>query len=353
MLQYQIALSLLYEKRNRVALRALAEFGSAEEVWRHISEKGMGKAMERAEKEADFVEQHRIATYWCDDEGYPMRLRQCPDRPLMLFGKGNLQLDGGKFVSVVGTRNATERGKEQARQLVLDLAERVPNLTIISGLAYGIDIAAHRAAIEAGIPTLIIPGHGLDRIYPALHRNVAVAALEHGGLLTEYPSGSRPDPWHFIARDRIIAGMADAVVVVESKEKGGALITAQMALDYDRELFACPGRPADECSAGCNQLIRKQKAHLLSCADELVEEMGWETGARQPLQTEMVDLFVELTDSQRIILDKLHEDEEGMHINSIVIETGMDYAQVSADLMMMEMQGIAKSLPGGIVRAVK
>lgn len=353
MLRYQIALSLLYEKRNRVALRALAEFGSAEEVWRHISEKGMGKAMERAEKEAEFIEQHRIATYWCEDEGYPMRLRQCPDRPLMLFGKGNLQLDGGKFVSVVGTRNATERGKEQARQLVLDLAERVPNLTIISGLAYGIDIAAHRAAIEAGIPTLIIPGHGLDRIYPALHRNVAVAALEHGGLLTEYPSGSRPDPWHFIARDRIIAGMADAVVVVESKEKGGALITAQMALDYDRELFACPGRPADECSAGCNQLIRKQKAHLLSCADELVEEMGWETGARQPLQTEMVDLFVELTDSQRIILDKLHEDEEGMHINSIVIETGMDYAQVSADLMMMEMQGIAKSLPGGIVRAVK
>lgn len=353
MLQYQIALSLLYEKRNRVALRALAEFGSAEEVWRHISEKGMGKAMERAEKEAEFIEQHRIATYWCEDEGYPMRLRQCPDRPLMLFGKGNLQLDGGKFVSVVGTRNATERGKEQTRQLVLDLAERVPNLTIISGLAYGIDIAAHRAAIEAGIPTLIIPGHGLDRIYPALHRNVAVAALEHGGLLTEYPSGSRPDPWHFIARDRIIAGMADAVVVVESKEKGGALITAQMALDYDRELFAYPGRPTDEYSAGCNQLIRRQKAHLLSCADELVEEMGWETGARQPLQTEMVDLFVELTDSQRIILNKLHEDEEGMHINSIVIETGMDYAQVSADLMMMEMQGIAKSLPGGIVRAVK
>lgn len=353
MLRYQIALSLLYEKRNRVALRALAEFGSAEEVWRHISEKGMGKAMERAEKEAEFIEQHRIATYWCEDEGYPMRLRQCPDRPLMLFGKGNLQLDGGKFVSVVGTRNATERGKEQTRQFVLDLAERVPNLTIISGLAYGIDIAAHRAAIEAGIPTLIIPGHGLDRIYPALHRNVAVAALEHGGLLTEYPSGSRPDPWHFIARDRIIAGMADAVVVVESKEKGGALITAQMALDYDRELFACPGRPADECSAGCNQLIRRQKAHLLSCADELVEEMGWETNARQPLQTEMVDLFVELTDSQRIILDKLHEDEEGIHINSIVIETGMDYAQVSADLMMMEMQGIAKSLPGGIVRAVK
>lgn len=353
MLRYQIALSLLYEKRNRVALRALAEFGSAEEVWRHISEKGMGKAMERAEKEAEFVEQHRIATYWCEDEGYPMRLRQCPDRPLMLFGKGNLQLDGGKFVSVVGTRNATERGKEQTRQLVLDLAERVPNLTIISGLAYGIDIVAHRAAIEAGIPTLIIPGHGLDRIYPALHRNVAVAALEHGGLLTEYPSGSRPDPWHFIARDRIIAGMADAVVVVESKEKGGALITAQMALDYDRELFAYPGRPTDEYSAGCNQLIRRQKAHLLSCADELIEEMGWETGARQPLQTEMVDLFVELTDSQRIILDKLHEDEEGMHINSIVIETGMDYAQVSADLMMMEMQGIAKSLPGGIVRAVK
>ena len=201
----------------------------------------MGEALSRAEKELAFVEKHRISTYWCQDEGYPFRLRQCPDRPLLLFGKGNMRVNEGKMVSVVGTRNATDRGKELTRQLVLDLAKRVPNLTVISGLAYGIDVAAHRAAIEAGIPTIAVPGHGLDRIYPALHRNVAVAMLEHGGLLTEYVSGTRPDPWHFVARDRIIAGLADAVVVVESKAKGGALITAQMALDYDRDVFACPG----------------------------------------------------------------------------------------------------------------
>ena len=248
MLLYQIAFSLLFEKRNRIALQWLEQYGSAVEAWKHLTEKGMGEAMARAEKELAFVEKHHISTYWCQDEEYPYRLRQCPDRPLLLFGKGNLRVNEGKMVSIVGTRNATERGKELTRQLVLDLAQRVPNLTIISGLAYGIDVAAHRAAIEAGIPTIAVPGHGLDRIYPALHRNVAVAMLEHGGLLTEYVSGTRPDPWHFVARDRIIAGLADAVVVVESKAKGGALITAQMALDYDRELFACPGRPADEQS---------------------------------------------------------------------------------------------------------
>ena len=353
MLLYQIALSLLFEQRNRQALQLLEQYGDAEEAWKHLSEKGMARALQRAEQELDFIEKHRIATYWCQDAGYPYRLLQCPDRPLLLFGKGNLQLDGGRFVSVVGTRNATDRGKEQARQLVLDLAQKVPNLTVISGLAYGIDIAAHRAAIEAGIPTIIIPGHGLDRIYPALHRSVAIAALEHGGLLTEYPSGSRPDPWHFIARDRIIAGLADAVVVVESKAQGGALITAQMARDYDRELFACPGRTTDEQSAGCNMLIRKQKAHLLTSADDLIEEMQWETAVSQPIQTEMVELFADLSDTQRTLLDKLHEQEDGMHINAIVMETGLDYAQVSAELMMMEMQNIVKSLPGGMVRVLK
>ena len=352
MLLYQIAFSLLFEKRKRIALQWLEQYGSAVEAWKHLTEKGMGEAMARAEKELAFVEKHHISTYWCQDEEYPYRLRQCPDRPLLLFGKGNLRVNEGKMVSVVGTRNATERGKELTRQLVLDLAKRVPNLTVISGLAYGIDVAAHRAAIEAGIPTIIVPGHGLDRIYPALHRNVAVAALEHGGLLTEYVSGTRPDPWHFVARDRIIAGLADAVVVVESKAKGGALITAQMALDYDRDVFACPGRPSDEQSQGCNNLIRRQKAQLITCADDLIEAMDW-AAAATPMQTEIVEFSTTLTDVQRTLLDKLHEQEDGLHINMIVMETGMDYAQVANELMMMEMEGLVKSLPGGMVRALK
>ena len=263
-----------------------------------------------------------------------------------------MRVNEGKIVSVVGTRNATDRGKELTRQLVLDLAKRVPNLTVISGLAYGIDVAAHRAAIEAGIPTIAVPGHGLDRIYPALHRNVAVAMLEHGGLLTEYVSGTRPDPWHFVARDRIIAGLADAVVVVESKAKGGALITAQMALDYDRDVFACPGRPSDEQSQGCNNLIRRQKAQLITCADDLIEAMDW-AAAAAPVQTEIVEFSTPLTEVQRTLLDKLHEQEDGLHINIIVMETGMDYAQVANELMMMEMEGLVKSLPGGMVRALK
>lgn len=350
MLLYQIALSILFEKRNREALQLLEYYGSAEEVWKHIAEKGMSKAKEKAEQELAFIEKHHMVTYWCQDSSYPKHLLSCPDRPLLLFGKGNMQLEDGHFLSVVGTRAASERGKEEARQLVLDLAQQVPNLTIVSGLAYGIDIAAHRAALEAGIPTIIVLGHGLDRIYPAIHRSVAVAALEQGGLLTEYPTGNRPDPWRFIARDRIIAGIADAVVVVESKAHGGALITAQMASDYDRELFAYPGRPTDEQSVGCNMLIRKQKAHLLTSASDLVEEMQWTPVKSKPIQTEMVDLFAELNDTQRILLDKLHEQEEGIHINAIVMETGLAYAQVSAELMMMEMQNIVKSLPGGMVR---
>ena len=176
--------------------------------------------------------------------------------------------------------------------------------------------------------------------------------LEHGGLLTEYVSGTRPDPWHFVARDRIIAGLADAVVVVESKAKGGALITAQMALDYDRDVFACPGRPSDEQSQGCNNLIRRQKAQLITCADDLIEAMDW-AAAAAPVQTEIVEFSTPLTEVQRTLLDKLHEQEDGLHINMIVMETGMDYAQAANELMMMEMEGLVKSLPGGMVRALK
>lgn len=352
---YQIALSHLFRNRIRKGLALLAQYGSAVEAWRHIQEPKQQESLLRAERECTFIEQHQIQVLTGLDEGYPFRLRECPDRPLVLYAKGNIAPDKGKFVSIVGTRVATDRGKELTRRLVLDLAERLPDVTIVSGLAYGIDIEAHRAALDAGIPTLIVPAHGLDRIYPALHRPVAIRALGNGGLLTEYMSGTEPGRQNFVARNRIIAGLADAVVVVESKLKGGSLITAQMANDYNRDLFAFPGRPSDENAQGCNDLIRRQKAQLIESADDLIKAMLWdaENTKPKPVQTELIELFDALSPTQRTLLDKLREEEDGMHINSVVMETELPYPEVASELLMMEMQGLVKSLPGGIYRALK
>jgi DNA processing protein len=232
----------------------------------------------------------------------------------------------------------------------LDLAAQVPDLTIVSGLAYGIDVVAHRAAIEAGIPTIIVPAHGLDRIYPAVHRNVAVQALDKGGIVTEYTCGTEPERFNFVARNRIIAGLADAVVVVESKRKGGSLITADMAVDYGRDVFALPGRVEDECSAGCNDLIKRNKAHLIEHTEDLIKNMQWEKQTAQAIQTQMVELLHNLSESQQKLYDLLREAEEGLHINQLVMETQIGYNIVSAELVMMELQDVVKSMPGGMWR---
>lgn len=353
-LRYTIALAHIFRYRLRKNRQLLDHYGSAEEVWKHLDEKGMKEALKIADNELHFIHQHQISTYFYKDDNYPFRLRECPDAPILLYGKGNLNFNTGQMISVVGTRSATERGKELTRRLILDLGQQLPNATIISGLAYGIDVAAHRAALEAGLPTIIIPGHGLDRIYPALHRNVAVAALEKGGLLTEYPSGTEPDRQNFVARDRIIAGMADAVVVVESKEKGGSLITARMACDYNRELFAFPGRPNDEYSCGCNILIKDQQAALIQNADDLVRAMKWESDIHpKAIQTEIEGLSENLDEIETKLLYILREQEDGIHINNLVMETALPYSQVSSSLMMLEVYGWVKSLPGGMFRAVK
>jgi DNA processing protein len=233
---------------------------------------------------------------------------------------------------------------------VLDLAAQVPDLTIVSGLAYGIDVAAHRAAIEAGIPTIIVPAHGLDRIYPAVHRNVAVQSLDKGGIVTEYTCGTEPERFNFVARNRIVAGLADAVVIVESKRKGGSLITADMAMDYGRDVFALPGRVEDECSAGCNDLIKRNKAHLIEHAEDLIKNMQWEKQTAQAIQTQMVELLHNLSEPQQKLYDLLREAEEGLHINQLVMETQIGYNIVSAELVMMELQDVVKSMPGGMWR---
>ena len=352
---YDIALSMLYRNRLRKALALLDRYGTAEEAWRAIDEPEMAACLQRARHECEWIEEHRIRVWTLADEEYPYRLRQCPDKPLLLYGKGNLHPSDGHVVSIVGTRQPTQRGKEETELLVRELHERLESVTIVSGGAYGIDITAHRAAIQCGIPTIIVPAHGLDRIYPFQHRPEAVASLEHGGLLTEFPSGTEPLASFFVQRNRIVAGLADAVVVVESRERGGSLITAQMAVDYNRELFAFPGRPTDVSSSGCNKIIRQNKAALITSADDLIEAMQWtrRDTAIQPVQTQIVGLRDDLTPPQQELLQKLQEAEEGMHINLLVMETERPYGEVASDLMMMEIHGLVRSLPGGIYRFMR
>ncbi|MBR6017586.1 MAG: DNA-processing protein DprA [Paludibacteraceae bacterium] len=344
-LLYQLALVALYPYRLRLARQLLSRYGTAREAWEQLDEPGKAAAWQRAEQEAEFIQRHGIQTWFCTDEDYPRRLRQCADYPIMLFGKGNIRHSEGKMVSVVGTRRATERGKELTRRLVLELAQLCPDVTIISGLAYGIDVAAHRAALEADLPTIIVPAHGLDRIYPSVHRQVAVEALQQGGILTEYMSGNEPEKSHFVARNRIVAGLADAVVVAESRAHGGSLITANMAIDYNRDLFAFPGRPGDEEYRGCNDLIRLQKATLIDSAMDLVQAMNWQPAEPQPANE---PTLFESTDTP--ILALVRSAEDGIPINSIVEETGMDYSEVSAELVMLELEGKVRALPGGIYR---
>lgn len=349
----RIALTWGNRTRLRSVRQALDRYETATEVANRHPELLSKEALAHARKEWEFVEKHGIELYYYKDKNYPYRLQQCVDAPLLLYAKGEMDVNPKHIVSVVGTRMPSERGKDWCRKLILDLAERVPDLTVVSGLAYGIDVVAHRVAIEAGKQTIIIPAHGLDRIYPTVHRQVAVNALQNGGILTEYTCGTEPERHNFVARNRIIAGMADAVVVVESKAKGGSLITADMAVDYGRDVFALPGRVDDACSAGCNGLIKRQKAQLIECADDLIASMQWEVERKKNVQTTMMEMLVEMTPVQKQLVEKLREAENGLHINQLVMETGLAYSNVSAELVMLELEDIVKSMPGGMWRIVR
>jgi len=370
---YAIALRDLYSSRPHALRQLLKTYSQPEQAWDRIAQEGKSASIERAKKEMDFIERHRISTIYFYDDDYPKLLRECPDAPVLLFMKGNVNLHDGHFVSIVGTRQASERGKMLTREIILSLAERLPKLTIISGLAYGIDIAAHRAAMEIGIPTLIIPAHGLDRIYPPLHRNDAVRALEKGGIVTEYLSGTTPEKYNFVARNRIIAGLAECTVVVESREHGGALITAGFAADYNRSVFAVPGRVTDDNSAGCNMLIREQRAILLQKPEDLLREMNWQP--LYSLQT-AIDLSdgenpeplaantaassgsvsssaaeAALSEEEKMLLGLVRQADDGMTANDLAEETQLPFSRICSTLMLLEVKKLVRSFPGGLFRA--
>lgn len=305
--------------------------------------------LDGARREMDYVAEKGLDAYTLGDERYPARMRECADAPLVLFACGHMNLNTRHVVSMVGSRRCTAYGRDMCRAIIHDLHQLVPDLLVVSGLAYGVDINAHRAALADDVPTVAVLAHGLDRIYPAVHRSTAAQMLKQGGLLTEYTSGTTPERMNFVRRNRIVAGMADATIVVESGEKGGSLITASIAQSYGRDVFAVPGRVGDEMSLGCNNLIMRQEAQMMLTAQDLAVAMNWST----PPTTREVEprLFVDLTDDEQRIVDILCNDES-TQINTIISRTGMPYSTIINQLYELEQKGVVELLGGARYRLV-
>ena len=309
------------------------------------------EALRHAETEYAYSLKKNISCICFNDTDYPELLRQCPDAPLVLYFFGNVSVNRKKIVSIVGTRKCTEYGKDIIRNFVNDLCASYPGTLIVSGLAYGVDIHAHDAALQAGMDTIGVLAHGLDTIYPQRHRATAARMTKQGGLLTEYISGTPLHKSNFVRRNRIVAGMAHATVVVESAEKGGALITAGLASDYDREVCAFPGRIYDQYSEGCNKIIARNQAHLIQSAADFMSIMGWEQKTPKEKCAEPT-LFAELSPEEQSIVDCLMK-EESMQINRISVLTNLPFHQVSALLFELELKGIVTVLGGARYRLLR
>lgn len=303
-------------------------------------------ALQEAHREMEFIAKGNITPLYFTDPAYPHRLTDCIDAPPLLYYRGTADLNAAKVVSVVGTRRATDYGRSFCEAMIRDLAGYFPHLLVVSGLAYGIDICAHRAALKQGLDTVAVLAHGLDHIYPASHRNTAAEMAAHGGLLTEYPGYHAMHPAFFVARNRIVAGLADAVVIAESHEKGGALITAGIAESYHRDVFALPGDIHRDSSTGCNHLIRRNRAALITSADDLVEAMCWKAPRRQAVQR---SLFPDLTAEEQVLVDYLKERGEGQ-INRMTVDLNQPLSQLLSVLVELEFKGVVKTLPGGLYK---
>ena len=309
------------------------------------------KAFEKAEKEMEFAETHGIDILCYNDKNYPRRLRECDDAPIVLYKKGNVNLNARRIVSVVGTRRATEYGKDICEKFVRDLSQLIPDTLVVSGLAYGIDICAHKAAMATSLPTVGVLAHGLDRIYPQPHRNAAKEMLENGGLLTEFMSGTESLPAYFVRRNRIVAGMSDATVVVESASKGGSLITASIAYSYSRDCFAFPGRVNDENSKGCNELISRNRAALITSATDFVSAMNWRPSRKTPKDNPAQMQLFNFTPEEEIVMQQLARFPEGVQINRLVVETNIPVNRLMPLLFELEMKEHVKTLAGGRYKA--
>ncbi len=355
-LLYKIAITLIDGVGDIQAKKLIGACGSAEEVFRakkaHLLKiDGVGiytanavlnqNVFYRAQQEIDYIEKNGIEALFYQDKKYPQRLKQCADSPVMLYFKGNADLNNNRIISLVGTRKATEYGKQFCAELMQQL---VPfNPLIVSGMAYGIDICAHKESLKNQMSTVGVMAHGLDMVYPAQHKSTALKMMEQGGLITDFMSGTAPDRENFPKRNRIIAGMCDAVLVVEAGESGGALITADIANSYSRDVFALPGRVGDPYSAGCNKLIKINKAALLESYADLVYLLGWQheevKAARQ------AKLFVDLSDEEQRLVDYLKE-KGNTPIDELCYATKLPMSKVSGLLLNLEFNAVVRSLPG-------
>jgi DNA processing protein len=358
-LHYKIALSMIPKIGPVTARRLVKHVGSVEGVFLEDKNRlkkipGMGDYLASAlsdkqvfrwvEKELAFIERYNIQVLFYMDAGYPERLRNCDDAPVILYVRGELDTEGKKVLSIVGTRRATDRGIALCKKLVDDLAEHNPGLVIVSGLAYGVDICAHRAALNNSLRTIAVLGHGLDTIYPSIHRKIAAEITRQGALVSEFSSQNSFVRGNFVSRNRIIAGLADATVVVESGEKGGALITADIANSYNREVFAFPGRVEDKPSRGCNRLIKTNKASLIEGASDLQYVLGWEVKRikQKAVQREM---FSDLGDDARQLLDFLKK-HGVLSIDELGSLSQRPVSSISPLLLDLEMKGLVRCLPG-------
>jgi DNA processing protein len=323
-------------KEKKAALMKIPGIGSftVNQIQNH-------KSLQRAEEEIRFIEKFKIRALFYTDSDYPTRLLNCEDSPLMLYYKGNVSLNAKRVVSVVGTRRASNYGRNICEQIVADL--KAKDVMVVSGLAYGIDSCAHRKSLDCGMETIGVLAHGLDRIYPAQNRKLAERMLEQGGLLTEFLSKSKPDRENFPKRNRIVAGMSDAVVVVESDKRGGAIITAGLGNSYNRDVFAVPGRVGDDGSRGCNFLIRTNRAALAENGNDVAYLMGWDD---KPVQVkEQPQLFVNFSEEENRLLEIIREAGE-ISIDQLGVRSGLLTSKVSAALLKIEFEGAVQSLPG-------
>ncbi|MEX2379953.1 MAG: DNA-processing protein DprA [Vicingaceae bacterium] len=364
-LKYKIAVSLIPGIGDISAKKLIAHCGGAEAIFKEkkaallkipgFGEKAVNsirsaKVLERAGEEVEFIAKNNIQAHFYLDKNYPQRLLHCEDGPIMLYSKGNIDWNAQKMISFVGTRMATVKGRGICEKLIDELKVHQP--TIVSGLAYGIDITAHQAALKSNLPTIGILGCGLDEIYPKVHAQTAEKMQKKGGIATDYMSKTTMLPINFAERNRIVAGLSDAVVVIESSAKGGSLITADLANGYNRDVFAVPGRIDDSQSVGCNRLIKTNKAALIESAKDLEYILGWEkVSEKKRKAAPQKQLFVELTAEEQQVIEAFNG-AENMAVDELSLKASLPISKTTSILLNLEFKGVIRSLPGKMYQRI-
>ncbi len=357
-----LALTKIEGVGDIVAKKLLSHCGNAEEIFKSKSNllatiDGVGSVLirnlknktvfEKAEQELNFIKKNDVNTLFFQDENYPDKLKHCIDGPILMFSSGNINLNKKRIISIVGTRQITSYGTEFTKKLIEDLAPLDP--IIVSGFAYGVDIVAHQAAMEYNLQTIGVVAHGLNQIYPKVHSKYVAKMEQNGGFMTDFWSNSNPEKENFVRRNRIVAGMTEATIVIESADRGGSLITANIANDYNRDVFAVPGRTSDKYSQGCNNLIKTQKANLLTSAADLIYILNWDIQKDiKPIQKQ---LFVSLEPGEQKIYDFLLKNGKEV-LDTIALECEFPIYKISGTLLNMELKGVIRPLPGKLFEAI-